>query len=359
MVKVILPILVCFRVQHLVKFAENIESNWIYRFASHPRFSYWALNMIQRRRTLQQNSIFLKQNPGESHLTIEELRDMANNNTSVSFMSKLSRYIGNITGSAAYWHKVKEDLKAIIDSKGVPTIFFTFSAADMHWPELHSLLSNSPEQLTNERRRQNVINNPHIIDWFFTKRVESFIKYWLYDILKAEWHWYRYEYQARGSIHCHGTAKLKTDPGLCDLSQIALKGFLVEKLQENADNKTILRPIEEGRKASATICQYVDSLLCTNNPQPPNNEMWIKPDIHPCKKKFKDIPNSQLATDYVDLLNTVQRHTRCSTNYCLKKKKAILNYSVVLNTPLIFVTKQELILNLFTQKIKQLNIELK
>lgn len=51
---------------------------------------------------------------------------MATNNTSSGFMSKLSRYVGNITGSAAYWHRVREDLKAIIDSKGVPTIFLHF-----------------------------------------------------------------------------------------------------------------------------------------------------------------------------------------------------------------------------------------
>ena len=30
----------------------------------------------------------------------------------------------------------------------------------------------------------------------------------------------------RGSIHCHGVAKLQSDPNLCDLSQIALRGYL-------------------------------------------------------------------------------------------------------------------------------------
>ena len=102
---------------------------WIYRFASHPRFSYCALNMIQRQRILQQSAIFLKQNPDESHLTIDQLRNMA---TSNSFMAKLSRYASSITGSSSYWYKIREDLKAIINCKGTPTIFFTFSSADMH-----------------------------------------------------------------------------------------------------------------------------------------------------------------------------------------------------------------------------------
>ena len=88
--------------------------------------------MIQRKRILQQTGIFLKHNPGEAHLTAEDLQQMvANNNTHV-FISKLSRYLSNITGSNAYWHKAKEDLKAIIGHVGPPTYFFTFSSANRH-----------------------------------------------------------------------------------------------------------------------------------------------------------------------------------------------------------------------------------
>ena len=46
------------RIKHLLKYAEIIDGKWVYRFASHPRFSYWALNMIQRKRILQQSGIF-------------------------------------------------------------------------------------------------------------------------------------------------------------------------------------------------------------------------------------------------------------------------------------------------------------
>ena len=91
------------------------------------------------------------------------------------------------------------------------------------------MIGRNYEDTSNEEKRQNVINNPQIVDWFFTKRLEAFIKHWLYDTLDAEWHWYRYEYHHRGSIHCHGTAKLKNDPGLCQLTEIALKGFFSSK----------------------------------------------------------------------------------------------------------------------------------
>ena len=41
---------------------------------------HWAFKMIQRQRILQQSVIFLKQNPGEAHPTIEELCEMAASN---------------------------------------------------------------------------------------------------------------------------------------------------------------------------------------------------------------------------------------------------------------------------------------
>ena len=92
---------------------------------------------------------------------------------------------------------MKEDLKAIVTNVGTPTFFFTFSSADMHWPELHALFQGYNDtniSTTSEERRQNVINNPHVVDWFFTQRLENFVKYWLCDTLDAKWHWYRFEY---------------------------------------------------------------------------------------------------------------------------------------------------------------------
>lgn len=225
------------KVKHLIRFAEKTDNGqWVYRFARHPRFAYWAFDMIQRKRVLQQSGILLKQNPGEAHLTIDELREIAANDNSSLFMSNVSRYVANIPGTNAYWYKVREELKAIVSTKEAPTFFFTFSLADMHWPELHDLIGRNCEDTSNDEKRQNVINNPQIVDWFFTKRLEAFIKHWLCDTLDAEWHWYRYEYQHRGSIHCHGTAKLTNDPGLCQLTEIALKGFLAAKHKKDCAN---------------------------------------------------------------------------------------------------------------------------
>ena len=184
--------------------------------------------MIQRKQILQQAGLFLKQNPGEAHLTTEELQQIVANHSSDIFLSKISRYLSNLTVSNAYWQKAKEDFKATISHADLPTFFFTLSSADMHSPELHELLTRGKDN-TAENRHQNVINNPHISDWFLTQRLGNFIKHWLYHSLDAEWHWYIFEYQVRGSIHCHCVAKLKNDPGLCKLSEKAFKGYLAEK----------------------------------------------------------------------------------------------------------------------------------
>ena len=114
----------CQSVKHLLKFGEFLGGKWVYPFAKHPHFSYWALNMIQRKRTLQQRSVFIKQNPGDAHVTIEQLHQMGSSNALTNFMTKLSRYVSNITGSNAYWQKRRNELKTIINSKGTPTIFF-------------------------------------------------------------------------------------------------------------------------------------------------------------------------------------------------------------------------------------------
>ena len=112
------------------------------------------------------------------------------------------------------------------------------------------------DTLTIEKWSQNVINNL-LIDWIFTKRLLSFTKHWLYYTLKAELQWYRYEYQVWGSIDRHGTAKLKTELGLCALTEITLKGYLAAKnLVDNPGNPKILHDIVEGSKACAIICDY-------------------------------------------------------------------------------------------------------
>ena len=64
-------------------------------------------------------------------------------------------------------------------------------------------------------------NNPHILDLFFTERIESFVRHWLCNTLGAEWHWFQFTV-VHATIHCHGFAELKDDRGLFDLASKAV-----------------------------------------------------------------------------------------------------------------------------------------
>ena len=119
-------------------------------------------------------------------------------------MNRLERYSSKVVGTRPYW------LRAQLDQKGAPTFFWTVSAADTYWPELHCLLLHKPDQtLTHHMRVQAVITNPHLTDWYFTSKLSDWVEHWLYGVLDADWHWYRLVYQARGSTHAHGCAKLQ------------------------------------------------------------------------------------------------------------------------------------------------------
>ena len=124
-------------------------------------------------------------------------------------------------------------------------------------------------------------------------------------------------------------AKLKNDPNLCELSQQALAGYLAEKCLTETNIKNTLSEqdlmkkqqlICNGKEAENIICNYVDFLMSTENPCNPDDGNWVKPDIHPCKKHFENIPKQDWDKDYDNLVNLVQRHTQCSTAYCLRKK---------------------------------------
>lgn len=181
-------------------------------------------------------------------------------------------------GSSQYWFQRYQELRALIEQNGPPTLFWTVSSADNHWPKLHKLLPHASEPPTRSMCIQVVINCPHITDWFFTTKLSDFVQHWLYDTLDAEWHWYHLEYQARGSTHAHGCVKLKNHPGICTLVTKAATAWLAQ--QDNPDDASTSDLIQEGEEAKNAVLQYADWLVTTCNMALPD-EFWRLPDPHP------------------------------------------------------------------------------
>ena len=74
------------------------------RFARHSRFRYFALNTSMRWHSLQTGRIYVRQNPTDAQLTIDELRQLVNNEDD-SFANRVVHFGYTLRGTAQYWFK--------------------------------------------------------------------------------------------------------------------------------------------------------------------------------------------------------------------------------------------------------------
>ena len=124
-----------------------------------------------------------------------------------------------------------------MEQKGLPTIWFTFSAADNHWRDLSELIYGHKElpNFANEMeyakwRRKLIRENQHVVDGYFYKRIKLMLDIYFGERgLKIDWVWFRIEYQERGTAHAHGCLRLKNDPGLTDHATKVVKGRVAQR----------------------------------------------------------------------------------------------------------------------------------
>ena len=146
------------------------------RFARHTRWRYFALNSIMRWRALQEGRVYVRQNLNDGPINVADIQEMiANGDEQIA--NKIMRYGEGLRGSRQFWMSRRYELSDMIKQIGHRgLIFFTFSAADFHWPELHQLMANDEEDDSGKQRVQNIVDNPHIATWFFNKRFETFFR---------------------------------------------------------------------------------------------------------------------------------------------------------------------------------------
>lgn len=69
----------------------------------------------------------------------------------------------------------------MIEQLGPATLFVTFSAADLHWPEFNRLFDDGTplqnEHLENRRRQKLLNENPHLAAMFFELRWKYFVEH--------------------------------------------------------------------------------------------------------------------------------------------------------------------------------------
>ena len=117
--------------KHLMMYGER-------RFAKHPRFRYFALNTEMGWRALQTGRVYINQHPDDARLTLDDLRDMVGHEGEF-FTHRVMHFASSLRGTSQFWFKQRSRLISMVDTLGMPTVFFTHSAADGQWPELARL----------------------------------------------------------------------------------------------------------------------------------------------------------------------------------------------------------------------------
>ncbi|KAK3925970.1 LOW QUALITY PROTEIN: ATP-dependent DNA helicase pfh1 [Frankliniella fusca] len=267
--------------RHLMRYKDK-------RFAQHPRFRYYAFNSEMRWRALKNGGVYVKKNEEFQDVSADYLKQKLEENPSLI----KKNYGSNLQGTRAFWFSKGKQLLAMFQQLKLPTLFFTLSSADMHWPELFKILAPDKDynSLTSKERENLLQNNPMIADQFFHERVESFLKEVVIKKYKVKDYWYRTEYQHRGSPHVHGVLWLEGAPDVLNLPNATV---------EERDQ----------------IAQYFDELVSAFHP----SLNTLRPSVHPSRKKLSEVED--LEEDLCHLLNSVQMHSRCSQKYCLRKNK--------------------------------------
>jgi hypothetical protein len=179
--------------KHLMKFSfRNSAGVWVYPFASHERIPGWLESMTTRKRIMSQANFCMRQHPELQHTTVAELAALSRHDGGRDFMQNIYKYTSNISGSDPYWFQRRRELTAQAEQEGLKgTLFWTLSAADNHWRDIMNLL-DVPADASPHVKRLAVQKNPHIVDFYFCRRVERAVKHLFRNCLIADWIWYRY-----------------------------------------------------------------------------------------------------------------------------------------------------------------------
>jgi ATP-dependent DNA helicase PIF1 len=272
------------------------------RFAQHPTFRFYACNTHLRHQSKACSQYFVKTHSNDQRLSVSDIREMIRDGQGEALANRVARYGSRLPGTRPFWTQARARLTAQMKDKtsGAPNIFFTLSAADVQWLDLHRLMpgqqpTGADEHALYKWRLANLNHNPALAADFFVKRFDVFLTTVIKKILPITDFWYRFEWQHRGSSHIHGFLWVNGAPDLETL-----------KIDDEASIRAFI--------------DFWDPLVSTYNPHTPGTPDEIPPaPVHPSSRDMTTLEFTLI--ELAQLLNRVQRHTKHAPGYCLRKKK--------------------------------------
>ncbi|KJZ70452.1 hypothetical protein HIM_10154 [Hirsutella minnesotensis 3608] len=284
-----------------IKYADYIQHALRWhdgRFARHPTFRFVVFNTLMRVQARAKSSYFVKQHQQRQGLiTRDDLLEAFQNPESAEaqqLLNSINRQTAQLRGTRPYWYRKRRELESYAYNLGCPGAFITFSPADLHWRSLYQHLPQFQDwQEVSEQQRMGMSSkllrdNPHIAAWHFYRRFGLFRDIVLKQKFNVTDFWNRYEWQGRGSSHCHGLFWMDGAPSV-DLEKEHVRQ---EFARVWSFHVTAFNP-EPGRVQQ----QGEGNPLAVNPLQHPLTFQWLS-----------------------QILNRCQRH-HCSETYCLRKKK--------------------------------------
>ncbi|KAK7592094.1 hypothetical protein V3481_006721 [Fusarium oxysporum f. sp. vasinfectum] len=284
-----------------IKYADYIQHALRWhdgRFARHPTFRFVVFNTLMRAQARAKSSYFVKQHhQRRGPITRDDLLEAFQNPESADaqqLLNSINRQTAQLRGTRPYWYRKRRELESYAYNLDSPGAFITFTPADLHWRSLYQHLpqfqdwQELPEQQRMGMSSKLLRDNPHIAAWHFYRRFGLFRDIVLKQKFNVTDYWNRYEWQGRGSSHCHGLFWMDGAPSVDLENEHTRKEFV----RIWGSHVTALNP------EPARVQQ-----------QGEGNPLAVNPLRHPLTFQWLS-----------QILNRCQRH-HCSETYCLRKKK--------------------------------------
>ena len=186
---------------HVMKYCVIIGGKPVWPVAEHCRLPYHMWNVIERHRHIGQAHVFMAHHPDLNGMTMDELQEIVRDPQRFrDIVCSMQKYSANCRGGPSYFAARREELLQANEQAGYATLYLTKTQADLHWPDLHSILQTEyPDGCDPLRQRsESALRLYHIADAYFVFRHEEFTKHFLKELIKTEWSWDRFEWQYRG-----------------------------------------------------------------------------------------------------------------------------------------------------------------